>query len=359
VETERESLKQQLTERVRRFVGGDADAVAEAGVSNLATRLARATTPQSPDYQEVVRLLGWLHLCLNGIATTGTELPDLRETAQMLAPVHQTAPQTLPVLLLVTVELIAGLPSYRKPQVLNEQAVELVDEGLAAGDVALILRAINVFRDALEASPPDWPDRAGLLTNVCSAWLRTFELTGDPSAVDHAVRAGRESIAALVPNDSARMLAVHNYGTALRSRYGRTQGTDDLDQAILLFGEAAELTPRDDAEWAVRQHNLGYALGLRAHGQGRSDDLDQTIVVLRRAADAIDAHLPEHRLEYVGDLAYFLWVRYERTGGRADLDESAALFRVAAKSPDEALHSKATAYLEAAEEARSRQSRSR
>jgi len=353
--TERELCKRQLAACARRFVGGDARAVVDPAVSDLAAELARATTPQSPDLLEVVRLLGWFHLCLNGIATAGTEPPELREMARMLVPVHRAAPQTLPVLLMTTVELVAQLPPYRKPQILNEQAMELMKQGLAAGDVVPIARAINVFRDALEASNPDTPDRAGLLANVCSAWLSTFELIGDPSAVDHAVRAGEEAVAALVPDDPARATALNNYGGALRLRYDRTEATGDLDRAILLFGEAAELTPTDDAEWPVRQHNLGYALGVRAHTQGRTDDLDRAIAALRRAVDATGAR----RLDYAGDLAYFLWVRHERAGARADLDEAAAMFRIAATSPDQILRARATAYLEAAEEARSRHWRSR
>jgi tetratricopeptide (TPR) repeat protein len=352
---EREFCKGKLIAHVRRFVGGDAHATLDPAASDLAAQLARATTPQSPDFLEVVRLLGWVHLCLNGIATTGTEPPDLHEMARKLAPVHRTAPQTLPVLLMSTVEALAQLPPYRKPQVLNEQAAELVDEGLAAGDVVPIARAVNTFRDALEASNPDSPDRAGLWANVCSAWLSIFELIGDPSAVDHAVDAGQEAVAALVPEDPARAPALNNYGGALRLRYDRSDAVGDLDRAILLFGEAVELTPRGDAEWPVRQHNLGYSLGLRAHARGHTDDLDRAIVALRRAVDATG----RRRLDYVGDLAYFLWVRHERGGARADLDEAAANFRVAATSPDEALRAKASAYLEAAEEARSRQGRSR
>ncbi|MDX3853918.1 tetratricopeptide repeat protein [Streptomyces sp. AK02-01A] len=331
------------------MAGGKAEAVFDREANALADWLAAQTPAGSAEFVDVVQLLGLIHLCRNGILRPGAELPVLPETARLLAPVHRSAPQTLPIPLLLTVELIAELPPYRKPEQLAGKALNLMNHGVAENDVPSVAGAINLFLDAAAAASSDHPDRAGMLTNACSGWLTVYEMTGDPSAVDHAVRTGEESFAALPPQGAHRAESANNLGIALRLRFDRGGDATDLDRAIELLGEGIAYTPPDHVDLAVRQNNLGIALGTRFNHSGRRQDLDLAIATLRQAGDALGPHRRE-RPGFLGDLAYFHWVRFQRTGDRTDLEAAAEFFEVAVTSHDEGLQQRAYAYLQAARE---------
>lgn len=343
---QRGAVERELRNRIDRYMaGGRPEAVFDPETIALTYRLAAQTSAGSAEFGEVVQLLGLVHLCGNGILRPGAELPVLPETARMLVPVFRSAPHTLPVLLLVTVELIAGLPPYREPEQLAAKAINLMDHGIAESDVPSVAGAINLFLDAVAASPPDHPDRDAMLTGACSGWLTVYQLTGDPSAVDHAVRLGEESFAG--PLRPTRAEPATNLGIALRLRFDHAGDPADLERAIELLEEGLSYTPPDHVDLAVRLNNLGIALGTRFDHSGHRRDLDLAITTLRQAGDALGPHRRE-RPGFLGDLAYFHWVRFERTGDRTDLEAAAELFAVAVTSRDEALRQRAQAYLRAA-----------
>lgn len=332
----------------RFLAGGDLEVVAGPEATALAVTLSRETPAESGDYLDVVQLLGWLYLCRNRLLARGAALPDLRTTARLLAPIHRSAPQTLPTLLLVTVELLAGLSPYRGPEERVGKALNLMNHGTATGDVASVTQAIKLFMDAVSVATIDHPDRAAMLTNACSGWLTVHNLTGDQAAVGHAVRVGEEAVTALASGATHRAETLNNLGVALRLRFDQTGDAGDLDRAIALLTEAVEYTPREDVDWAVRKNNLGVALGIRYEHSGHRPDIDRALVALRQAGEGIKPHRPE-RPRFLGDLAYYHWVRFQHTGDRADLDAAAESFGAAATSRDAELRQRALAYLEAVE----------
>ncbi|MGW0781257.1 hypothetical protein [Streptomyces sp. NPDC002913] len=343
---QRGTEEQELRNRVDRYIAGARpESVFDAGADEAAVRLAARTPDGSAEFVDVVQLLGLFHLCRNGILRPGSQLPVLPETARLLAPVYLSAPQTLPVHLLVTVELIAQLPPYREPERLGAKAINLMNHGVAEDDLSSVAGAISLFLEAAAASSPDHPDLAAMLTGACSGWITVYQLTGDPSAVGHAVRTGEDSLS--VPRPQARPEPANNLGIALRLRFDHDGDPDDLDRAIELLDAGLSLTPQDDAELPVRQNNLGIALGTRFGHSGHREDLDLAIAVLRRAGELLGPYRPE-RPGFLGDLAYFHWVRFELTGDRGDLEAAARHFEVAVTSQEEGLRQRAQAYLRAA-----------
>ena len=347
-------LKRELRRRVDRFLaGGDAQVVAGPEATALMIELGRTSSPDSGDFIDVVQLFGWLCLCRHGMLTRGSRLPDLRSTVDRLTPVCRRAPQTMPTVLVMTIELMAGITPSDKTETLFGQAINLMDHGVGHGDLAAVGQAINLFMDAAGSAPLDHPDRAAILANACSGWLRVYEMSGDRSAIDQAVRTGQDAVDALTPDTPYRAAPLNNLAGALFLRTQATGDAADLDRVVALHGEAADRTPRTDPEWPVRQNNLGIALGLRFERAGARADLDRAITALRQAVDGLGANRRQ-RLAYIGDLAYFRWVRYGQTGDRADLDAAGEGLAQASASPDENLRHRAQAYLGAVEEEQAR-----
>ncbi|MEE6257456.1 tetratricopeptide repeat protein [Plantactinospora sonchi] len=343
----RDAPLRELRARLDRFLAtGDVAGLSGPDVDALVIAVSTETTGDSADFLDVVLLLGWLRLGSEGLLAPGAPLPDLPTTAQLLAPVYRTAPQSLPTLLLVTVGLLTGQPNYDAPQRLFGRAVNLMTHGRTTGDVVAVSQAINLFLDAVEASPVDSADRAGILSNVCLGWLTVYELTNDRSALDHAVRTGEEAAQALLSTSEHRAETLNNLAVALRIRTHHTGDHGDLDRAVALFAESVARTAPDDAERAVRQNNLGIALGVRFERLGQPGDLDQAITALQQALDGTGPHRAQ-RPGFAGDLAYHHWVRYQHTGDRTSLDRAAELFEVAATSRDDGFRQRARAYLDA------------
>jgi hypothetical protein len=349
-------VKRELRRRVERFLaGGDPEVVSGPEATALMIELGRSTSADSTDFIEVVQLFGWLCLCRHGMLARRAALPDLRSTVNRLTPVYRTAPETLPTLLMITIELMAGIPASDKTETLFGKALNLMDHGVRTGDLRSVGEAITLFLDAAGSAPFDHPDRAAILANACSGWLRVYEMSGDRSAVDHAVRTGQDAVAALTPNAPYRAVPLNNLAGALLLRAQATGDDADLDRAVALHGEAVELTPRNDPEWVVRQNNLGIALGLRFERAGGRKDIDRAIAALQQAVDGIGVNRPQ-RLAFIGDLAYYRWVRFGHTGDPADLDAAAEGLAVASASPDEDLRHRTLSYLRVVEEERARRS---
>lgn len=99
-----------------------------------------------------------------------------------------------------------------------------------------------------------------------------------------------------------------------------------------------------------RWHNeLGIAWSLRFLRSRHLVDLDRAIAALRHAADSIGPSRPQ-RPQYLGELGYFLRIRFDLTGDRFDLEAAADCLRVAATADDTRLRQGAQAELEAVRE---------
>jgi len=219
--------------------------------------------------------------------------------------------------------------------IVNSQAIRLVEAYRRTGRLDLLNAAIDLFRDAVAATPPSDPDRPLYLSNLGPALRLRFERTGQLADLDEAITTCREAVVATRPDHPNRFRYLCNLGNALQTRFERTGQQADLDEAITTARHAVAATPPDHPARAACLTSLGGALYLRFACTGQQIDLDEAITAGR---DAVAATPPGHpdRAMYLSNLGLKLRRRFERTGQQVDLDEAITTGRhaVAATPPD-------------------------
>ena len=146
--------------------------------------------------------------------------------------------------------------------------------------------AIQVGREAVEATPADHPGRALCLSNLEIALRTRFGRTGDLGDIDAAVALGREAVEATPADHPDWALYLTTLGSSLLNRFERTGVLADLDAAIQANGTALGATPTGHPDRAGRLSNLGIALRARFERTGKPADLD---VAIQTASAAVDA----------------------------------------------------------------------
>ena len=163
--------------------------------------------------------------------------------------------------------------------------------------------AVTVGRDAVAAAPPDYPYRAGYLSNLGGALQKRFERTGNPADIDEAVAVGREAVAVIPPGDPGRATALSNVCRALRIRFERTRNQGDLDDAVIAGRTAVAI----GAAPAHVRAAAGLGWGRAAAVGGR---WEEAVAGFAAAADLLGRVAPrslargdqEHLLEELGGL---------------------------------------------------------
>jgi tetratricopeptide (TPR) repeat protein len=203
------------------------------------------------------------------------------------------------------------------------------------GNIADLDKALALWRQALDATPPSSPDRPGYLNNLGNGLRARYERTGRLEDLEEAIRVFREAVEATPPGSPDRPAILNNLGNGLRNRYERTGRLEDLEEAIRVFREAVEATPPSSPDRPGYLNNLGTGLRARYERTGRLEDLEEAIRVHREAVEATPPGSP-NRLAILNNLGEGLFRRYERTGRLEDLEEAIRVFReaVEATPPD-------------------------
>lgn len=255
------------------------------------------------------------------------------------------------------------------PDVLTERATMLAHAYEQGSDIRLMLKAVELFRMAVDAAPYGNPDREMYLHNLTNALVTLFEANGDLAALREAIQAGREAMS-LQPSEASNPSVVSN---ALGLLHRATEEPKALDEAVRLALLALRLTPAGDRDHPMRLSNLaglfqmrylatgdtdavtdGIETGRAARALARSDHdampaiLGNMGILLRHRfeiaddpADLTEAHdltqdaisrLPRRHADrglYLANLATIFGLRYESDGRRADLDTAFGVCREA------------------------------
>jgi hypothetical protein len=75
------------------------------------------------------------------------------------------------------------------------QAVDLFDDYRRNGRIDLLNTAIDLLRDAVAATPPDYPNRPLYLSDLGAALAARFERTGHVADLEEAITAGSNAVA--------------------------------------------------------------------------------------------------------------------------------------------------------------------
>jgi CHAT domain-containing protein len=189
----------------------------------------------------------------------------------------------------------------------------------AAGSEEDLNRAIQSFDEAVDSSPPGYPELPGILTNLGNALrdrhLRFGELRDLERMMGCLERAVDETPAGSSPLPGH----LNNLGNGLRDRYLRLGDIQDLEQAINLYERSIRDTPPDSPDLSMRLANLGTALRDRHELGGARDDLDRAVDAHGRALEKTPPDSPLLPT-FLNGLALALLARFRLMGDLHDLD---------------------------------------
>jgi hypothetical protein len=293
---------------------------------SLARRIQSGTesNPEKITLNELLAL-GWFHW-YRFLLPEGRDQEDFQQSLTWFSGAFPYAPEAVPERVRDYFQE-AQAPTGPSPA---DEAMTMATERYEAyartGETAQINAAIDLFREAVAATPAGHLDRAGHLSNLGAALQMRFEGGGAVDDVNEAIVVGREAVAAAGAGDRPGVLS--NLGNALRRRFEGLAVIDDVDEAIDVLRDAVAGTPTGSPNLAGVLSNLGTVLLLRFDRLGAADDVDEAIIVGRASVAATAADHPG-RAVHLSILGAALQSRFERGGALGDLDEAIDVVREA------------------------------
>lgn len=113
--------------------------------------------------------------------------------------------------------------------------IHLRDRYSQTGAIPAIEEAIQLGQEAVNATPPDHPHRAGRLSNLGNRLGDRSSRTGAIADLEEAIRVGRESVHAYPPIYPAWARRLDGLGIPLRDRYSQTGAMVELEEARKYF----------------------------------------------------------------------------------------------------------------------------
>ena len=217
------------------------------------------------------------------------------------------------------------------PMCLNNLGTGLGDRFARTGREADMEDAIRVYRQAVKATPTDSPRLPMYLTNLGNGLSDRFARTGREADMEGAIRVYQQAVKATPPDSPDLPMYLNNLGNGLRARFRRTGREADLEDAIRVFQQAVKTTPPDSPGLPSRLNNLGNGLRARFRRTGREVDLEEAIRVFRQAVKATQPDSPDLPM-YLSSLGTGLGDRFARTGREADLEDATRAFQQAVKA---------------------------
>ncbi|KAF2629495.1 hypothetical protein BU25DRAFT_268013 [Macroventuria anomochaeta] len=194
--------------------------------------------------------------------------------------------------------------------------------------------AIQVARQAVDATPEDHPERSARLNDLGNCLGSRYSRTGAIADLEEAIQIARQAVDATPQHHRDRAARLNNLALHLGRRYSRTGAMADLEGAIQIARRAVDATPEDHPNRAARLNNLGNRLGGRYSRTGAIADLEEAIQIARQAVAATPEDHPNHA-GWLNNLGNRLGDRYSRTGAMADLEEAIQIARQAVNATPE------------------------
>ncbi|MFF1341230.1 CHAT domain-containing protein [Streptomyces sp. NPDC058290] len=301
---------------------------------------AAAALLESPDPAgdlTTAHALGWYHW-LRFLALGDTRVPsDLDPVIRFLTPVFRADPERVPeeVRAVLAGHLAKSPPAPQPaagaqgPVELRRRAMGLIDAYQRTRRRQALDEAIALLRRALDATPPDRPERAGRLTDLGTALGMLFEDTGETDHLREAVAASREAVSLSRPADPGRRHHLTNLAVSLRHLYHRTDDTAVLDEAVRTAQETVALTPPGHPGQAAELASLVHLLDIQSARRGRTQGGEGAVGAAREAVARTSPQDPR-RAGLLDVLGSALEAEYRHTGRIGALEEAAEAVREAA-----------------------------
>jgi hypothetical protein len=177
-------------------------------------------------------------------------LDELLEAAELLTAARQVAPRSVPRPVARMLATITGGTRGTDHAQVHDEAIDVLSAGTRSGELSAIDHAIVLLATAARAAHGD-RYQPYYLSDLGSAWLGRFAITGRDQDLDHAVAAHEQAAAGgvPVPEDRAGLLA--NYSAALLARFGHGGDRAQLDRAITIARTATDLARTADQPFAA------------------------------------------------------------------------------------------------------------
>jgi hypothetical protein len=241
-------------------------------------------------------------------------LDDLVEAIELLTAARSVAPRSVPRPLARTLAAISGQARRADYATVHDEAIDALSTGTRTGRLSAVDHAIVLLSGVARAAAGD-PAEPYYLSDLGTAWLNRFRITGRSRDLDNCLAAHERALAAPVPvpvpEVQAALLA--NHGAALLARFAEGGNLRHLDQAVVTARMAADLARAAGGPGAAGGAGV-------AGGQGVAGGPET--VVVPGPADERAAGIRLAQLASLSQLSAALLASFELRGSEADLDEA-------------------------------------
>jgi tetratricopeptide (TPR) repeat protein len=156
-----------------------------------------------------------------------------------------------------------------------QQANEGVQRYESRGDAAGLDAAAAAWERIVEHPGfvgSDARFQLGVLNDAAGVFLRRYWARGRLDDLNRALALWWQAVQLTPPDSPDLPMYLNNLGNGLRSRYARTGRLEDLEEAIRVSQQAVQRTPPDSPDLPSRLNNLGYGLSDRYARTGCLED---------------------------------------------------------------------------------------
>ncbi|MFE0674899.1 CHAT domain-containing protein [Streptomyces sp. NPDC058867] len=204
-----------------------------------------------------------------------------------------------------------------------------------SGEPRAYAEAVQAVRGALDALPPDSPERASVLSCLAGALGREYQATGRLDALEESLGAIREAVTVTPADGPDRTMYLVNLGIALTAAHRELGRPGLLGEAVEAGREVVGRTPAGDPARLRRLESLGSALLELSLREPRPDLADETVRIAWETLETAP-HGHPHRFRHLNHLALALHLRHTRSGRAEDMEDAAdALRKSLAHTPPE------------------------
>jgi tetratricopeptide (TPR) repeat protein len=191
--------------------------------------------------------------------------------------------------------------------------------------------AVQYLQQAVEAPPPDSPERARYLNNLGIAFGDRFQRTGQMIDIEEAIRCFQQAVKDTPPGSPERARHLNNLGVGFRDRFRRTSQLADIEETIRCFQQAVEDTSAAHPERARYLDSLGVGSRDRFQRTGQLSDIEEAIRHFQQEVEAASADHPE-RTSCLSNLGIgfkdrFQSTQFQGTDAAKDLRSASKAFK--------------------------------
>jgi hypothetical protein len=275
------------------------DAIALEEIADLRQSIGWPAFAALPDNPGIRRGLNAIVLAGTFLWMRAQRLPipdqlDARlEATELLAAAYAVVPAAIPRPLAKMLGALTGGGRALDHAALHDHAIDELTNAARGTDLPAIDHAIWLLMCAVQVAAGD-RFQTYYLSDLGTAWLDRFRITGRIRDLDNSVTAHEQGLATSVdvPVDQAGRLS--NYSAALLARFGQRQDTRDLSRALDTARSAVRLSGALPADQTPRPDHSGPHPVSQSPGPDRAARLAR-LASLSRLSEALLASFEQHR----------------------------------------------------------------